>query len=237
MMPAIRGHLRNMATKTKGKPAPTNTPSLTDKPWWKSTWLKVSAGIAALAVLLTNVNSILSNARELPGEWGKTANQFSSWYHEDAAWNGRWTNNPEGYVDEADMNLSGDEVEIRLSVENGKIDGSIATKGICDRLPFVDFVLLRGDVSGGKTAHVVAWDIFGGHAADIAKLKLVRNGIMMKVTLEEGPNQLFPLEAEIALDPNLDRKKIFEPTGQGEEFCTGKAQHSINAVPEVVKKL
>lgn len=226
-----------MSAKKQAKPAPANTSPPTDKPWWKSIWLKLSAGVAALALLLTNINSILSNARQLPGEWGKTADQFSSWYHEDAAWNGRWTSHPEGYVDEADMGLSKDDVEIRLSVENGEIDGTIATKGICDPVPFVDFVLLRGDISGGKTAHVVAWDIFGGHATDIAKLKLVRDGITMKVTFEEGANQLFPPEAKIALDPNLDRKKVFEASSPGEEFCTGKSQRTIKAARTAVEKL
>jgi hypothetical protein len=226
-----------MAVKKMAKPAPANTPPLTDKPWWKSTWLKLSAGVAALALLLTNINSILSNARQLPGEWRKTANQFSSWYHEDAEWNGRWTNDPEGYVDEADMNLSKDDVEIRLSVENGEIDGTIATKGICDRVPFVDFVLLRGDISGRKTARVVAWDIFGGHATDIAKLKLVRDGVTMKVTFEEGANQLFPPESKIALASNLDRKKVFEPSNPSEEFCVGKAQRTIKTAREAIQKL
>lgn len=226
-----------MGAKNKAKMSSANTPLPTDKPWWKGTWLKLSAGAAALALLLTNINSILSNARQLPGEWGKTANQFSSWYHEDAEWNGRWTNHPEGYVDEADMNLSNDDVEIRLSVENGEIDGTKATKGICDRVPFVDFVLLSGDISGGKTAHVVAWDIFGGHATDIAKLKLVRNRTSMKVTFEEGTNQLFPPESKIALDPNMDRKKVFHPSNSGEEFCTGKTQRTIKAVREAVEKM
>jgi hypothetical protein len=193
--------------------------------------------VGALALLLTQINSILTNARQLPGEWGKTVDQFSSWYHEDAAWNGRWTNNPEGYVDLADMNLSSDDVEIRLFVEHGEIDGTIATKAICDRVPFVDFVLLRGDVSGGKTANVIAWDIFGGHATDIAKLKLVRDGITMNITFEEGANQLFPATAKIALDPNLNPKKVFEPSNQGEEFCKGKTERTMKGVREAIENL
>lgn len=237
MMPTLRASGDRMATKKKPKNVDVSPTMPATRSLWKRPWIWGPAVIAGLAALLLNVNTILRNARELPGEWGKTADQFSSWYHEDAAWNGKWTNNPEGYVDLADMGLSKDDIEIALIVKDGEIGGTIATKAICDRVPFVDFILLRGDLSGGHTANVIAWDIFGGHKTDIAKLKLERDGITMKVTFEEGANQLFPAEAKIARDPNFDPNKVSEPPVQDEEFCEGKTERTIKGVREAVEKL
>lgn len=87
-----------MATRKRAKPAQSIPLPPTEKPWWKSTWLKVTAGIAALAFLLTNMISILSSSRALPAEVQKSSDQFFNWYGDYAAWKGNWTNFPEGLI-------------------------------------------------------------------------------------------------------------------------------------------
>jgi hypothetical protein len=176
---------------------------------WK--WLTTPWGIvvvigSVIGAFLLNINAVLSNVRNLPGEIGTTINQFSSWYYEDAEWKGYWTNNPQVYVNAADMDLSPDKFVIDMKVEYGVIDGTIATPQICDATPFYDFFLLRGRVSKfSDTATAVVWDTFEGHDQDIATLELKRDGIVMSVVPKEGSVQLFPKTARIAIDLSVVR--------------------------------
>lgn len=194
-------------------------------------WGALSTFIGAVAAMLINFNAIATNVRTLPGEIRKTSDQFLSWYHEDESWTGYWTNNPEGYVDQEDMNLSSEDMAIDLTVKNGEIDGTISTKQICEGVPFFDFLLLRGNVSGGKSATVIVWDTFEGHNRDIAKLELKRDGVVMTVVPKEGTTRLFPKEARIAFDPN-GAANASEERG---EFCRGKAEAIAKALSKIAK--
>ena len=210
---------------SNGEGAAKNTPGLW--PWvQKKPWVWAIAFVAGFAAFLTNSNAILTNLRTLPGEFGKTSDQFSRWWHDDAAWTGYWTNSPEGYVDAADMNLSNENMAIDLTVKNGKVEGTISTKPICGATPFNDFFLVRGDVSGGKSATIVVWDTFQGHNVDIAKLELKRDGVVMTVVPKEGTVRLFPKEARLAIDPSN--------TERG-EFCKGKREAVTKALSEIAK--
>lgn len=174
-----------------------------------------------------NSSTILTNLRSLPGDVGKTSDQFSRWYHDDVAWTGRWTNSPEGYVDMEDMGLTAEPIVIDIEAKNGVIDGTIATKQICANVPMVNFLLLRGsvDISG---ANVVAWDIIGGHKRDFAELKLTRDGDEMTVVPTGGAMELFPMQSKMAFDPN-------KPT-EGTEFCEGKSEAMMKLVGELTRK-
>lgn len=188
--------------------------------------------IAGTATFLVNSNTILTNLRTLPGEYGKTSDQFRSWWSEDAAWTGHWTNDPEGYVDGADMNLSNEKMAVDLVVKQGVVDGTISTVPICGATPFNDFFLIRGNVSGSKTATVVVWDIFQGHKADIAKLELRRDGVVMTVVPKEGTIRLFPKSARLALD---SAKEDSAETARG-EFCEGKRKAVTEALSRIAKE-
>lgn len=193
---------------------------------FRKPWVLASSFFAVLTAVLLNINPILSSLRALPKEIDQTSDQFLSWYHKDNSWNGHWTNTPQGYVDQADMNLSNDDVAIDLVVKNGVIDGTISTKEICDTVPFYDFLLLRGNVSGGETASVIVWDTFWGHSQDVAKLELKRDGVVMTVVPVEGTTRLFPKEARIALNPDGPR----DSSEETDAFCKGKTEAIIKAI-------
>ena len=192
-------------------------------------WGGATAFIGAVAALLGNFTSIMADARALPSEFRRTSDQFLSWYHDDAGWSGYWTNNPEGYVDLADMNLSSEKMAIDLIVKNGEIDGTISTLPICNAVPF-DFLLLKGNVSGGKSANVIVWDIFDGHKQDIAMLELHRgeDGVMTAIP-KEGSIKLFPKSARLAVDPSSSRKA----GDSSEEFCQGKTEAMMKALSKL----
>jgi hypothetical protein len=143
---------------------------------------------------------MLQNARILPGEVRETAAQYQSWVKEDAAWTGHWSSFPEGIVDMADMHLSDVDMQIVIWASQGDIDGTIATKRICKANPMLNYVLLRGEVSG-NVAHVVAWDIVRGHKTDFAELELVRDGDVVTVTPISGRVDWFPNVARLGKTP------------------------------------
>ena len=117
-------------------------------------------GTAAVFILL-NGPSMLVNAVELPNAFSKVKRTFLGWYYEDEEWWGRWSINPQGYVDREDMGLSAEELRIEIQSQNGKIDGTIATKKICAAIPVFNFILVEGAVDG-NTAQITAFDFIGG---------------------------------------------------------------------------
>gem|GEM_PF-2517582 len=207
MLPKSRGLAGAMATKKKAKPAqpieaPPPSVPVADKPWWKSTWLKITAGVTAVAVLLTNINSILASSRALPGEFGKTADQFSEWYGEYPAWKGYWTNFPEGFVDMAEMNLSKEDFRLNIDeTKDGSISGTIETRGVCGKVPYFDQFLVDGSISSWRSAEIEIFDYVGGYRRDFARLKLKRDDEIMTVIPLDDPGGIFAKEARIARAP------------------------------------
>ncbi len=202
-----------------------------EKPrWWhwlKKPWAITVAVATVVAIFFLNINTVLTNVRAFPSEVRKTSGQFSSWYYDDAAWRGYWTSNPQLYVDAEDMHLSAEKVVLDLDVENGVIDGTIATQQICDSMPVLDFLLVRGHVDTlGSGAMAVVWDTFGGHNQDIARLALKRDGVVMTVIPTEGFVKYFPKQARIARDT---KPKENEP------FCPGKMDEVVKVAEHAIR--
>lgn len=195
--------------------------------WLKKPWAVVVAVATVVGVFFLNINTVLSNARTFPSEVRETADQFSSWYYDDAAWTGYWTTEPVGYVDEPDMHLSQFPFGLYMKVANGSIDGMISDQPICDSVPF-DFVLVSGHVDTfGKSATLLAWDTIGGHDVNFAKLKVRLDEGIMTVEPIEGVTRLFS-EARIAFDPSTKEWPS--------EFCTGKTAEEIKLRQKLAKE-
>lgn len=204
------------------------TPEATRWEWLTGPWTVGVAVVGTIGAVLLHINPVLSSVRALPGEMRKTSGQFSSWYYEDQAWTGSWSNDPEGYVDAADMNLSSEPFALELNVKHGVIDGTVSTPQICASTPAFEFFLISGHVDTfGDSAKVVVWDTIGGHHQDFAELKLERDGIMMLVAPQEGILRLFPPKARIARDI----------TKSAEERCKGKQAAFLQAVKAMVNTL
>jgi hypothetical protein len=192
----------SMATRKRNKPMPPAPASCVEKPWWKSTWLKVTAAIGALALLLTNVNSILSSSRMLPEEAKKTSDQFWNWYADYAAWKGYWTNFPEGFANMEEMNLSKEDFRLNISdTANGAISGTIETRRICDNVPYFERLLVDGTISSSGLAEISIFDFVGGFRRNFARLQLKRDDYMMSVIQLHDPVGLFAKETRIARAP------------------------------------
>lgn len=175
----------------------------------KVVWFAGAVGMVAL--VLTNVNSILSNIRELPKEWRLTIGQFYGWYGDFPSWKGHWSNNPEGIVNIADLNLTSQPLHLSINdTANGQISGWIESQQICDGIPYFDTLQVSGNIKSSRYAEVVVFDFIGGFRKDFGKLKLLRdNGTMMVVAVSD-PIGIFPKNAKIGLHPDslIDEAEI-----------------------------
>jgi hypothetical protein len=215
-------------------PPPAASPQGT--PIWKKPWLWFAGSVAALALLLSNVNSILSNARVLPGEVQKTSDQFFEWYGDYEAWKGQWTNNPEGFVDMAELNLSSEDFRVNIDeTAGGRIGGTIETKGICEKTPIFEELLIDGSISSARKATIEAFDFIGGYRRNFAKLTLRRDGYVMTVIPVDDPSGLFAKKTRIAHYP--DEFKLGDDADLGEKpICAGKRAKFFTDLVEKIQK-
>ncbi len=177
---------------------------VTQTPWYKRMWVVVSAVGAIAFSLGLHGPTLLQNIRKMPAEVHETTDQYMSWLKEDKNWEGDWSNFPEGIVNMADMQLSEDvDLKISISSKNGQVDGMIATGAICKNVPYFDFLMLRGNVSG-DTAHLEAWDIVGGKSRVFAKIDLVRKDDVITVKPLAGAKSWFPNDARIGRHPSAE---------------------------------
>ncbi|WP_345238696.1 hypothetical protein [Sphingomonas lutea] len=187
-----------------------------------------------MAAVLTSVVLILQNTRALPGEFRKTSEQFFQWYGDYDAWKGHWTNATEGLVDVAELNLSKDRFRLNIDASaGGAIAGSLATKGICERLPFFEELLVEGTISSASRAEITAFDFVGGKRTAFASATLRRDGDVMTVSATNDPAGVFPKEARIALDPDDD----LNLAGEQEPLCADKKERFIRGAVDDVPQL
>jgi len=204
-----------MPRKPKNR-VPTSQPAepTAKLPWYKRVWVVVSATGIVVSTIFLKGPSLLQNARILPTEIRQTTSQFLSWYKDDGDWTGHWSSFPEGIVNMEDMHLSDVDMQITIWAKEGSIDGTIATKSICNSIPMLNYILLSGEVSG-TTANLNAWDIVQGHKIDFAQIRLVRDGDEITVTPVNGRKEWFPATARLGKHP-LKPGEIPEPD---QTFC------------------
>lgn len=157
-----------------------------------------------------------------PAAYTKVSDRFSGWHYEDDEWTGIWSASP-GYADQEDMQFSDVDLILEIKSINGQIDGVIATKKMCEALPW-DFILIGGCISGNK-ADILAWDIVGGEKTNFAKLTLERSGAIMTVSPTEGRVEWFPQKVRVSLHPQSDQaenNKIFS------DFC-GRRKEALSS--------
>lgn len=192
-----------MPSQKKAKTSPTIPAASPTTPLWKKPWIWLFGGVGALAVLLTNVNTMLSSARALPGEVQKTSDQFFEWYGDYQAWKGHWTNFPEGIADMTEMNLSNENFRINVDdTKDGYLAGTIETQGICDKIAYFDEFMIEGTIRSSRSADVTVWDLVGGYKREFARIELEREADLMIVKSIVDPMGIFAKETRIARDPD-----------------------------------
>ena len=200
-------------------------------------WLGLSVIISIVSVLVTATwvilkegPIVLENAQKLPAMFKDVKNQYLSWHHNDIGWSGLWGDS-EGHVNAEDMNLSDTDLEILMHPQNGEINGVIASKKICELIPFNDYLFISGKING-DTALITAFTYIGGRLEIFANLKLDKDkeSVILTVTPTDDPAGLFPESVRIAIAPKIghltDETEISKETKFDEsyKYLTGFCQ-------------
>ncbi len=120
------------------------------------------------------------------------------------------------------MKLTEEPFQLVIDVSGqGEITGSIETKGICDKIPYFDALMLDGNVKSASRADITIFDYVGGHRTNFAELSLERHeGMIVRPT--DDPSGIFAKETRIALAPEgLNDPSEFEP------ICPNKREEFI----------
>lgn len=223
-----------MALKEKPERKRSIKPLLTAPPipLWKKPWLLITGSITALALMLTNIGTILANLRSLPNEIQMTSDQFFNWYGEYSAWKGHWSSYPEGRVDIAELELASE--PFRLNIEEsryGQIVGTIETRGICNKAPYFEALLIDGSISNSRNASASVFDYVQGYRRSMATVHLRREGTIITVLPIDDPLGIFSKETRIALDPDeLGVSQNLEP------ICPTKSEAMIKRALDKVEE-
>jgi len=152
---------------------------------------------------VVNSTDFFENARAMPAQIRMTWGQYLSWMKDDNSWTGKWSGSPETYVDLQSLGLSSTDTEIVIWAEHGRIDGTIASRTVCNAFPLFNYVLLEGEVSG-DAAEVRAFDYVAGRRIAIADLRFMRSGRVMTVEQVEGDRKFFPTKLTLANEQSSD---------------------------------
>lgn len=170
-----------------------------------------------------NGPTMLENLQKLPGLTESTWSQFKVWRAEDKEWTAVWSSSGEGYVDNADMKLSNVALQLDLTVTEDQVDGTVASRSICEAMPLVEFVLLEG-TANGRRAEVRVYDFIAGSRREFAVLELRRGGDgVMTVLATKDHLGLFPEEARLAKHFSTEENQL---DAELREFCTQRSRRS-----------
>ncbi len=173
--------------------------------WWyiKQPYVWITATVVSLALVLTNINTILREVRETPEEYRKTSSQFFNWWYEYDQWPGRWTSDAQGYVDLASLHLGPMTTELNLDVMNdGTLTGVIETQSICDGVPYFEELMILGTITGANSADLELYAYVDGRRLTYATLRAQRDDYFMTLMPRHDQMNLFAEETRIAKNPD-----------------------------------
>lgn len=223
-----------MALKAKPRKKQSIEPLLTAPPisLWKKPWLLIAGSITALALMLTNIGTILTNLRSLPNEIQMTSDQFFNWYGDYSAWKGHWSSYPEGRIDIAELNLASEPFRLNIDESgSGQIVGTIETRGICSKARYFEALLIDGTISNSRNASASVFNYVGGYRRSMANVHLRREGTVITVLPIDDPLGIFSKETRIALDPDeLGVSQNLDP------ICPTKSEAIIKRALDKVKE-
>lgn len=150
-------------------------------------WPCITVIVICVAWLLINSDKVVDNV-----------NTFKKWYGSSKALEGVWNNSTEGDLDPPKwLSDQKDSMEIRLTVENSLVDGTIITGKLRKLIPW-DYVLLEGKKRIlQNTLDVEAFDFIGGKRVSFGRFKIHLDGDKLIVDNLESNFHFFPESAAL----------------------------------------
>lgn len=148
----------------------------------KIKWSSLSVVVLVIGWVLLNGDKAVENV-----------NKFICWYGSSPKLTGTWTNATEGWVDSENWHGNRyDFMELKITVNNSSVDGTITTDSIKNTFPY-NFVLFKGkkkpfsDSISGE-----AFEVISGKEVTLGKFNLTIQNDELHVDNVSSSENLFP---------------------------------------------
>lgn len=149
-------------------------------------WPCVTAIVVCMAWILINADKVIDNI-----------DKFKTWYGTSASLEGVWNNSTEYDIDPPEwLKNQKDYVEIRLTIKDSIIDGTIGSGKLKELTHYFDYVLLTGKkLSFRDTLDAYAFDYVQGKKVHFGTFVIHRDGDKLIVKASKEAQEFFPEEA------------------------------------------
>ncbi|EIV6705587.1 TPA: hypothetical protein ACW71V_004061 [Klebsiella aerogenes] len=151
----------------------------------RTAWPCITVIIACTSWVLVNGDKVVDNVHA-----------FQEWYGTSKALEGRWNNSTEFDIDPPEwLTKQEDLVEVRITLKNSVIDGTITSGKLKSVFPY-DYVLLTGKKRGFRdTLDAYAFDYILGKKIHFGSFVLSREGERLHVEADKIAQRFFPKES------------------------------------------
>ncbi|WP_213715722.1 hypothetical protein [Cedecea lapagei] len=148
-------------------------------------WPCITVIVICVAWVLINADKVIDNI-----------DKFKSWHGSSAALEGRWNNSTEYDLDPPSWLVNQkDFVEVRITIENSRMDGTITSDALKKVIPF-EYVLLEGKKRAFRdTIDAEAFDFIGGKRVSFGRFLLTLKGDALIVDALDDVDHVFPKES------------------------------------------
>lgn len=149
-------------------------------------WPCITAIVICLSWVLINGDKVIDNIEK-----------FKVWYGSSAALEGVWNNSTEYDIDPPEwLTNQQDGVEVRLTIKDSIIDGTIGSGKLKELTHHFDYVLLTGKKRSFRdTIDAYAFDYVLGKKVHFGSFTITREGDRLIVKANEDARTYFPAES------------------------------------------
>ena len=150
-------------------------------------WPCLTVVVVCVAWLLINSDKVVDNLTT-----------FTKWYGSSKALEGVWNNSTEGDLDPPKwLSEQKDSMEIRLTIDDSRVDGTIITGKLRKLIPW-NYVLLQGKKRALQNSlDVEAFDFVGGKKVSFGRFKIHLDGEKLIVDNLDSDFHFFPESAAL----------------------------------------
>ncbi|MCW9581288.1 hypothetical protein ORL26_18075 [Raoultella ornithinolytica] len=171
-------------------------------------WPCITAIAVSLAWVLINADKVIDNI-----------DKFKSWYGSSAALEGVWNNSTEYDIDPPEwLKNQKDNVEIRLTIKDSVIDGTIGSGKLKELTHYFDYVLLTGKKRSFRdTLDAYAFDYVLGKKVYFGSFTIHRDGEKLIVKANKEAQSFFPEESILIKDSDVAFPNLNQETSPNEQ--------------------
>lgn len=176
-------------------------------------WPCVTIIVVSISWVLINADKAIDNI-----------DKFKSWYGTSTSLEGIWNNSTEYDLDPPEwLTKQKDKVELRLTIKDSVIDGTIGSDELKERTHYFDYVLLTGKKRSFRdTLDAYAFDFVLGKKVYFGSFTIHRDGDKLIVKADEDAQVFFPEESILIKKSDVAFPELEKITSSNEKSQDNK---------------